>query len=381
MNGDREPGRAAGRTAGRTAGPGIAVRLLLAQMAVVVAGGAAALIVAAVVGPPLFHRHLMEAGTMADSAQMMHVEQAYGSANTLTLGGAALVALVTASAITWYLSRRLTRPLVQLSAVGLRLSDGDYSARATPASAGPELARLTDTFNQVAGRLEHTEATRRRLLSDLAHELRTPIATIEAYLDGLDDGVTTWGEEAARVLRDQTARLHRLADDLGDVSRAEEARLEVVLEPLPVHTVVESAIGALRPDYAAKGVDLRAAYDGKDDRAPLDPQRLAQALTNVLANALRHTPAGGSVEVAVDAGTDGEVRVTVTDTGDGIAPDQLDQIFERFYRGDSARSRDRGGSGIGLTISRAIVHAHRGTLVAHSDGPGTGARFVLTLPR
>lgn len=364
----------------RGAGPGIATRLLLAQGLVVVCGALTAAGVAAIVGPPLFHHHLLMAGMKPNTPELTHIERAYTSANSIALGTAVLIALIAAIAVTWYLSRRLTRPVVRLAAAAERLFDGDYTARAQPSRAGPELASLTNTFNQVAERLQHIEATRHRLLTDLAHELRTPIATLEAYLDGLDDGITTWGPEPQRVFRDQTTRLHRLAEDLNDVSRAEEGELGLVLDRTPVQRVVHAAIESLRPKYAGKGVQLQVTACGSTAEAFLDPQRLGQALTNVLTNALRHTPSGGAV--TVDTTTDTQsIRLTVTDTGDGIHADQLPHIFERFYRGNLARDRDRAGSGIGLTISRAIVHAHHGTLTVDSAGPGTGARFTFSLPR
>lgn len=369
------------RPTARGDGPGIATRLLLAQGLVVICGALTAAGVAAIVGPPLFHHHLLMAGEKPNTPELTHIERAYTSANAIALATAVLIALIAAIAVTWYLSRRLTRPVVRLAAVAERLSDGDYTVRATPAAAGPELASLTATFNQVAERLQHIEATRHRLLTDLAHELRNPIATIEAYLDGLDDGITEWGDEPARVLRDQTTRLHRLAEDLNDVSRAEEGELGVILERTTIRLVTQAAIESLRPKYAAEGVHLRCVPDGGSTaQAFLDPQRLGQALTNVLINALRHTPPGGvvTVETTTDAHS---IRLTVTDTGDGIPAELLPHIFERFYRGNLARDRDRTGSGIGLTISRAIVHAHHGTLTADSHGPGHGTRFTFTLPR
>lgn len=364
-------------------GPGVAIWLLLAQGIVVTAGALTAAGVAAVVGPPLFHHHLLMAGETAGTPQMAHIERAYTSANTIALGTAVLIALTAAIAITWYLARRLTRPIVQLAAAAERLSAGDYTARATVSTAGRELAALTATFNQVAERLQNTEATRRRLLADLAHELRTPIATIEAYLDGLDDGITQWGNEPARVLRDQTTRLHRLAQDLNDVSRAEEGGPDLTLEDSPVYPIVQAAVDSLRPSYAAHRVHLHLPRPGsglQQARAPIDAQRLTQALSNVLTNALRHTPPGGDVTAGIELTSD-TIRVTVTDSGDGIPADQLPHIFERFYRGDLARSHDHAGSGIGLTIARAIVHAHHGTLTALSDGPGHGTKFTFTLPR
>lgn len=364
-------------------GPGIATRLLLAQGLVVTAGAVTAAAVAAIVGPPLFHHHLLMAGEKPNTPEMTHIEQAYASANTIALGTAVLIAISAAITVTWYMTRRLTRPIVQLATAAEQLSDGDYTARVPPSGGGPELAALTATFNQVAERLQHTEATRRRLLADLGHELRTPIATIEAYLDGLDDGITEWGDTPALVLRDQATRLRRLAQDINDISRADEGGPDLALSVTSVRAVIQAAVDSLHPRYDAKDVHLRIkkpASEVRDDKMSMDRQRLSQALSNVLTNALRHTAPGGHVTIDT-ALTSRAVQITITDSGDGITADQLPHIFERFYRGDLSRTRDQAGSGIGLTISRAIAHAHHGTLTASSDGPGHGARFTFTLPR
>lgn len=200
-------------------------RLMLAQGIVVAAAILTAALVAALAGPVIFHDHLLDAGSVEGSPELAHAEAAYASANRIALVAALAIALTAAGIVTWYLTGRMTRPLELLAAAAVRLSRGDYSARVPPLGAGPELARLAETYNEVADRLQTTEDTRRRLLSDLAHELRTPVSTIAAYLDGLEDGVTTWSPQTARVLRDQTVRLVRLADDIGEVSRVEEGRL------------------------------------------------------------------------------------------------------------------------------------------------------------
>lgn len=377
------------------AGWSLRTRLMLAQGIVVGAGILTAALVAAIVGPQLFHEHLLQAGQEPNSPELMHSEEAYASANTIALGAALLIALTAGFVVTWQLSRRMTQPLRDLATVATRLSNGDYSARAPRPSAGPELDRLADTLNDVAERLESTEDTRRRLLADLAHEMRTPLAVIGAHLDGLEDGVTEWTPETARVLRDHTERLVRLSSDVAEVSRAEEGRLEErAIVDVSVGDLVRAAVEGVRSEFAAKGVELVGAGGGAaqvtgatgvDVAAGLevlvtvDRQRILQLLTNLLTNALRHTPAGGTVRV--DAQTSGEhVELTVTDTGDGISATHLPHVFERFYRGDTARDREHGGSGIGLAIARGIAHAHRGTLTAYSAGPGMGATFTLTLP-
>jgi two-component system, OmpR family, sensor histidine kinase BaeS len=258
---------------------------------------------------------------------------------------------------------------------------GDYSVRIPPARLGPEVDELAAAINAMAAALSATEATRRRLLADAAHELRTPLATLEAFLEALADGVRSPGPATWDIMAAQTTRLRRLADGIALVSRAEEGQLPMTRIPVPPGDLVASAAEAARPGYAAKGVHLTARADAGLPGVSADPDRIGQALAGLLANALRHTPSGGSVRVAATALPAGTgVRITVTDTGEGIAAEHLPHVFERFYRADPARDAAHGGSGIGLAIARALVTAHGGTLTAASAGPGAGACFTITLP-
>lgn len=358
--------------------PGLAARLLAGQTVVLIAGMLTAGLVAALVGPALFHEHLLQAGQAPNSPELEHIEQAYRDASLLSLGIALVISLLSAVAVTWILTRRLRRPLTGLTDAARELSRGHYAHRVPDTGSGTELDTLAGAFNSMAGRLEEVEDTRRRLLSDLAHELRTPISTLTAYHDGLHDGVTEMNEESRSVLAEQTDRLTRLADDINEVSTADEGRLELDLRPHSIGDVIWPACEPLRERFAAKEVtlDIRPSPDLV---VIADRQRIGQVLTNLLTNALRHTPAGG--RVAVRAAQEGaDVAIILTDTGDGILAAQLPHVFERFYRTDSARDRDRSGSGIGLTISKAIVDAHGGTIAAASQGRGHGSCFRILLP-
>ncbi|MBZ5736402.1 HAMP domain-containing histidine kinase [Nocardioides sp. TRM66260-LWL] len=347
-------------------------------MLVLVAAIATAAVIAALVGPPLFHEHMLKADHTPDPSERMHVEEAYRTASAISLGLAVLTALALALVVSWYLTRRFQKPLTDLTNAATEVSGGTYDTRVAVGGAGPELDTLASAFNTMAAKLAHTEDTRRRLLSDLAHELRTPIATLSAHLEGLDDGVRTWDEATRTVLSDQVARLARLAQDIDAVSRAEEGRLHLDLAETPIAEVVESALRSHRQIYEAKRIALEVR-PGPPTALTMDRERIMQVLANLLGNAARHTPPGGTVTVAWKSEGD-TLSITVTDTGEGITPEQLPHIFERFYRGDTARDREQQGSGIGLTISRAIAEAHRGTLAATSKGRETGSSFVLTLP-
>jgi signal transduction histidine kinase len=359
---------------------GLAVRLLAAQLLVIAAGAVTLLLAALAVGPSLFRSHVrMALGTVSPDLAR-HLDDAFAAAGGIALGISAAAAVIAAVAVSLLITRRIARPLRDLRQAAAAVTAGDYTTRIQESGLGSELDELAGAFNTMAAAMQATEATRRRLLADAAHELRTPLTTLNAYLEGLADGVRSPGQDTWDIMTAQTARLRRLADDISLVSRAEEGQL-------PVHPVrgapgdlVTAAVTAARPAFDAKGVRLTAQVASGLPDVSADPDRIGQVLAGLLANALRYTPPGGSVRVAVAAHAGKGVQITVTDTGDGIAPQHLPHIFERFYRADAARDTAHGGSGIGLTIARALVAVQGGTLTAASDGPGTGSCFTITLP-
>ncbi|MDC5697976.1 ATP-binding protein [Intrasporangium calvum] len=353
---------------------------MLAQVLVLAASILTAGLVALLVGPSLFHQHLLASGHTDSSPELVHIERAYRDASVVSLGVALIIALACAAAVTWYVTRRLQAPLTALTQAATEISRGHFEARVSEWGSGPELDTLGAAFNLMASQLEQTEDTRRRLLSDLAHEMRTPITTLKLSTEGLRTGVRAWDEHTDRVMTDATERLAQLSADMDDVSRAEEGRLALELDAVPVGDLVWSAGEGQREAYARRGVNLVAdAQSAPGATVQVDRRRMGQVLDNLLGNALRHTPSGGSVRLYARQ-TSNEVEIVVADNGEGITPEQLPHVFERFYRGDSARDRDRSGSGIGLTISRAIVDAHGGGLTASSSGPGRGATFTVALP-
>lgn len=365
----------------RATGGGLASRLVIGQALVLLAGVLTAGLVASLVGPPIFHDHLLQSGHTENSPELAHIEEAYRDASALSLGIALFIALLCAFAVTWLLTRLLRRPLDQLTDAARELSRGHYDRRVPTMGTVTELDALARAFNSMAQRLETVEDTRRRLLSDLAHELRTPIATLTAYHEGIFDGVTELTGDVRDVLTEQTQRLTHLADDITDVSAAEEGRLTLDRQPHTVAELIAAATDSAREHYAAKQVNLLVdAASGAGVHVHVDRQRIGQVLTNLLSNALRHTQPGGTVSIAAQPHGD-EITITVTDTGEGMTREQLPHIFERFYRGDTARDRDHSGTGIGLTISKAIIDAHGGTISATSPGPGRGSTFDVAIPR
>jgi two-component system sensor histidine kinase BaeS len=277
--------------------------------------------------------------------------------------------------------RGVAHPVVELADAADAVAAGDYSVRVPTGGFGSELTRLSQAFDHMAHRLAATSTTRTSMLADLAHELRTPLATLEAYIDGMEDLIVPCDAASFAVMRDQVTRLRRLAGDLKESSAAEEHALGLVLAPLDPSAVARDAVAAARPGYQAKDVEIRL---GECDDCPFvraDSERIQQVLANVLDNALRHTATGGHVYVSIRWGRDQTVAVAIADDGEGIAPEHLVDIFDRFYRVDPARAvQDGGGSGLGLTIARAIAEDHGGSLTAASRGAGQGSTFTLSLP-
>ena len=356
----------------------LAGKLLVAQMLVILAGSVTLLLVALAVAPGLFRSHVRNAVGVVPEAISAHLDEAFDSAVLVSLGIAVGAAVVTAVAVSWFLSLRIVAPLRSLASAAQQIARGAYGARVA-ARGTDELATLAAAFNDMAASLDSAERKRRELLADVSHELRTPLATLEGYVEALADGVLPADEETWTVLRAETSRLGRLIEDLRKVSRAEERQLDLRVAPTPPAALVDAAFQAAAPAYTAKGVCLESRVEPRLPPLPVDADRIGEVLANLLENALRHTPPEGRVEVAATrAGT--AVELAVSDTGEGILPEHLERVFERFYRVDRARARTSGGSGIGLAIARAIVEAHGGRIRAESDGPGRGARFVVSLP-
>ncbi|MEO9249070.1 HAMP domain-containing sensor histidine kinase [Citricoccus nitrophenolicus] len=359
---------------------GLAARFFTAQVFVVAASLAAAVLVASWVGPQIFHDHLVMAGLVEHSTEMLHVEQAYRDTGLVTLAAALGTALACTLAVTVFLTRRLRQPLGTLTQAVKAMARGRDDSRVPELGAGTEVDELAEAFNTMADRLERTEHTRRRMLSDLAHEMRTPVSVLTVYVDALQDGVTHWDEATSQVMDEHLRRLTRLVEDINEVSRAEEGRLDLDRTEGPVAGLLDTAADTHREAFAAQGVTLQVRYDPAAGVVDVDRQRIGQILSNLLTNALRHTPPAGTVTLSTCAGPRRQVTISVEDSGSGIGAEHLPHLFERFYRGDTARDRDHGGSGIGLTISRVLAEAHGGTLTATSPGPGHGAVFTLELP-
>lgn len=291
---------------------------------------------------------------------------------------ASFSALVAAVMVSLFVSHRIVEPLHAISTVSQRLAQGFYRER-TLIGSDDELAELSRNVNQLAETLEQTEQRRMALLGDVAHELRTPLATIEGYMEGLLDGVVQPSRETFSLVLSESVRLQRLIEDLMLLSRVEAGQIPVIPRPTDIRATLEHLVAQFQPQLAADQVQLITVIPPDLPLAWADPDRVNQVVINLLANAFRYTPAGGKITLRAQADAT-RLIITIQDTGIGIAPEHLPQIFERFYRVDKSRARASGGSGIGLTIARHLVYAHGGDIWAESPGLGLGATFSFTLP-
>ena len=269
-------------------------------------------------------------------------------------------------------ARRLARPIGDLIDAAERVEQGDYSTRLR--ARGPrEVRSLANAFNAMSARLERSENERRRLLADVTHELRTPLTVIQGNIEALIDGVHPADEEHFRAIHQETQVLSRLIDDLRTVSVAEAGALPLHREVTDLAAVARDTVASFAAAAAASGVTFAVETAGNLS-VNVDPIRIREVLTNVIANALRYTPAGGRITVRA-TGYEHEVSVTIIDTGPGVAPDVLPHLFERF-----TRSPESPGAGLGLAIAKSLVVAHGGTIDAKSE-PGQGAEIRFVLPR
>jgi signal transduction histidine kinase len=348
---------------------GIATRIALAALAV--AGLAIAILAVGVIviGGQSFADLMAEHGEDTASSRAMFEDSVVG----VVLATAA-VAIVTAVALAAMLGARLARPLREIGRAARKIAEGDYDAR-IPRQGPEEIVSLSDSFNQMAAALEEQERMRREFIANAAHELRTPLTNLQGYLEALRDGVIEPDRATFESLWDEADRLVRLSRSLDTLAAGDSGVVEAARD-LDLATTVRMAVELARPSAVAAGLELSLEAPA---RLPArgDPDLLAQVIGNLLQNAIRYTPAGGRIDVRAER-RPGDVLVSVANTGDGIPPDDLPHVFERFYRVEKSRDRARGGAGIGLAIVRQLVEAAGGVVGAESRDGLT--RFWFSLP-
>lgn len=320
-------------------------------------------------------------------AQAMFIDDHDLGLTSVLLVFAAWIALGSSYFIAFAFTRRITR----LAAVAGRLAAGDLTARVSVAG-NDELAGLATAFNVMAQRLQanaeqraRLEQSRRDLIAWASHDLRTPLASLQLVVDAMIDGVVDDEATRQRYLRTAQAEIGNLSElinDLFELSQLESGHINLNIQRTSLSDLLSDTLSTLRPLAERRGVQLDGHVSSAIDPVLIDPEKIHRVLYNLITNAIRHTPAAGRVMLTASIEGD-SVRVSVDDSGEGIASEDLPHIFERFYRGEQARTRDRDGqrgAGLGLAIARGLVEAHRGTIEVVSQ-PGQGAQFSFTLPR
>ena len=343
--------------------------------------------------PSAFDRHMasmssMMMGMMGNNPMGADLNadlfESFRAAVTEALTLAGIAATLAAVAVSVFVSRQVVAPVRAMMVASHYIANGHYDERVQvpgdPAKGElDELAQLALSFNQMAEKLAQTDDMRRQLIGDVAHELRTPLTTIKGYMEGLIDGVLPVETETFQQVHHEADRLQRLVYDLQELSRVEAGAYELNLQPVQVSTLMADVTARLSRQFEEKRVVLETDIPTNLPPVLADKDRIDQVLINVVGNALQYTSAGGRVWVTATL-QGNEIFIAVRDTGIGISPEHLSNLFTRFYRVDKSRSRAVGGSGIGLTIAKYLVEAHAGRIWAESEGTGLGSTFIFTLP-
>ena len=304
---------------------------------------------------------------------LAELTEAVNDALTVAGLGACAVGVV----LVLLLSRRVLGSVGGLTTAARNLGRGDLSSRVA-VKGNDEIAELGHAFNAMADALEDSELQRRRIVADVAHELRTPLANIQGHIEAMQDGLLEPDTEALNTVHNQALYLNRLVGDLGLLAQTEAHELRLIKAPESIANMIARIADAFRPRAEASSIRLASDVPvGLPDLA-LDRVRIEQVIGNLVENAIRHTPPGGTVTVSASRHDD-VVRVTVADTGSGVPADALSRVFDRLYRVDPSRGRETGGAGLGLTIARQLVEAHGGVIWAESE-EGAGSRFGFDLP-
>lgn len=315
-------------------------------------------------------------GTMISYSGSGQLEDAFASsvrrANTI----AGIVALLLSLAVAFYLSRKISRPLVALSEGAKRVAGRDLSFRISGFS-NDEIGIAAQSFNQMAEKLKQNEQLRKNMLADIAHELRTPLSILRGNLESLQEGVIQPKTEVFASLHEETVRMTRLVSDLQELALAEAGELKLNIQSVLLPEIVAGIYANLALDACRRGITLQTEIPDQME-VMADGARLEQVLYNLLTNSFKNTPCGGTVKI-IGRMAAGQAEIAVEDSGSGIGIEDLPYIFDRFYRSDKSRNRETGGAGLGLAITKGLVEAQGGRVWAESQ-IGQGSRFVFTIP-
>lgn len=272
---------------------------------------------------------------------------------------------------------QITRPIARMRTAALAMARGNFAQRVSWPE-HDEMGDLAGALNILAESLEKAEQLRRNLVADVAHELRTPLATMQSYMEALRDGVIPASQENLNVVLDETVRLVRLINDLQDLSSLEARAVTLNRQAVDPGRLIEQVLLAREAEFRDKGMEVRREYPPEVPKVWADPDRLVQILHNLLSNACRYSPGGAPIEIKVSV-EGGFLRTSISNTGIEIPHEDLGRVFDRFYRVDKSRSRHGGGSGLGLTITQKLVEAHDGNIHLASKDGETTVSFTLPL--
>jgi len=380
-------------------------RMLAAHLLVIILGAGTLIVLAELLAPSFFSDDLQRMNDMMTNPDVMSdmmadpnlmsdmmtesppsgfitpsveadLQEAFDSSFRRALAISLVIAGIAAMAVSRFTTRRILAPLESVRLTTRRLADGEYDQRITPPEE-TELADLADDVNALAESLETTELRRVRLISELAHELRTPLSTIEGYVEGLIDGVFEPNDEIFAASGREIRRLKRLADDLGELSRAEEGSQPLEISSFDLSDLASEVCSNLGAQAQAKDIQLVLTEVRDQVLVSADRDRIVQVVTNIIGNSIAYTEPHGRISLSVYQ-DHSEAVVEVTDTGRGLTQEERTAIFERFYRGNHT---EPGGSGIGLTIARSIARQHGGDIEVASSGPAKGSTFRIRLPK
>jgi signal transduction histidine kinase len=288
---------------------------------------------------------------------------------------ASLAALGLAIVLSYLLTRRVLRPLSQMTAITREVAAGNFSLR-TRVSTNDEVGELAVAFNKMADSLEQIEQLRKNMVADVAHELRTPLTNLRGYLEALHDGIIPPTTETFQMLQQENLRLVHLVENLQQLARADAAKAYLKREKLNLGDLVQQMVELQEPNFGEKNIGVNISDHASEMMVAADPDKVLQALRNMTENCWKYTPAGGQVTISVAAVASG-IKVDFQNSGPGILKEDLPYVFERFFRADRSRSRDAGGAGIGLAITRELIEAHGGQVGAESLPGETHIWFIL----
>ncbi len=363
----------------------LGAKIFFSYLVIILLGVTVLVIASQFILPAAFNRHMgmMDGGMMnsmmggQNSMSQLYVD--FRASFNEALMYAALTATIAALALSFLFSKSVVAPVLAMSHATQRIADGRYDERLQVVGAD-ELSQLAMRFNQMAERLDQVESMRRRLIGDVSHELRTPLTAIKGSMEGLMDGILPANDETFQQIHAEADRLNRLVDDLQELSRVEARAYQLDIRPVNILSLVQTVTKRLAPQAESKRIFLDLDLTPGLPPVLADEDRAIQVLINLTGNALQYTPENGNVTITAKR-HNSEVQISVRDTGVGIPSEHLSHIFDRFYRVDKSRSRQAGGgSGIGLTIARALVEAHGGRIWVESAGEGRGSTFIFTLP-